>query len=87
MKLGRKTLNKKAISVLIKNAQVIAFLKFCYRQLFGKSGWLGRSACTDFLDFFGFFLIKVAYPKVLPCKKSKGLLKAFSSYLIFKIDP
>ena len=39
MKLGRKTLNKKTISVLIKNAQVIAFLKFCYRQLFGKSGW------------------------------------------------
>ena len=25
--------------VLIRNAAVIAFLKFCYRQLFGKSGW------------------------------------------------
>ena len=111
--------------VPIKKAEIIVFSKFCYRQLFGKSGWslkkmvvslqnvavackymitscvpnfsligqqlpelshnftfgwvgpFGQSACTDFFE------TQATYPKILPCKKSRGSLKAFSRNSIF----
>ena len=59
-----------------KIAEVIPYFHF---WLVGR---LGRSAQTDFHETFVF---KAAYPSVPPCKKSRGWLKAFSRYSIFKI--
>ena len=45
-----------------KIAEVIPFFYFWL------VGWLGRSACTDFSKSI---IFKAAYPKVLPCKRSR----------------
>ena len=48
-------------------------------------GWVGPLGWSAFMHFPETIVIKVAFPWVLPCKRSRQWLKPFLRYLIFMI--